>query len=87
MSNDLIQQLKACAVKLQSCAEQLQHKIREKKNKNKHYLAIIAEAISCGETHMGKEQSHMGKDNRSKLHHQNILESDMPFVSIISWVQ
>ena len=74
MSNDLIQQLKACAVKLLTCAEQLQHKINAKKNKNKHYLAIIAEAISFDESHMGKEQSHMGKDNSSKLHHQNILE-------------
>jgi len=44
MSNDLIQQLKACAVKLQTCAEQLQQKIRNKKDKNKHYVAILAEA-------------------------------------------
>ena len=44
MSSDLIQQLKACAVKLGVCAETLQCKIREKRNKNKHYVSIIAEA-------------------------------------------
>jgi len=46
MSSDLIQQLKACATKLLSLAETLQQKIKEKKNKNKHYAAVIAEARS-----------------------------------------
>ena len=44
MSGDLIQQLRACSTKLGVCAGTLQSKIREKKNKNKHYLAVIAEA-------------------------------------------
>jgi len=44
MSSDLIQQLKACAVKLQVCAEKLQQKIKEKCNRNKDYLEVIDEA-------------------------------------------
>ena len=45
MSTDLIQQLKALAVKLGVCAETLQRKINEKRNKNKHYLSVVAEAL------------------------------------------
>ena len=45
MSSDLIQQLKACSVKLGVCAEVLQEKIRKGSNKNKHYVSVIAEAI------------------------------------------
>lgn len=44
MSADLIQQLKACSVKLGVCAETLQKKINNKCDKNKHYAAVIAEA-------------------------------------------
>ncbi|CAL1174314.1 unnamed protein product [Cladocopium goreaui] len=59
MSNDLIQQLKACAVKLQTCAEQLQQKIRNKKDKNKHYVAILAEVTEI--TNMAKERVDLAK--------------------------
>ena len=44
MSSDLILQLKACAVKLQEAAEKLQARVKQQKNKNKHYAAIISEA-------------------------------------------
>ena len=44
MSADLIQQLKACSVKLGVCADTLQKKINHKCDKNKHYVAVIAEA-------------------------------------------
>lgn len=44
MSSDLIQQLKACAVKLGVWAEVLQQKIRKGCSKNKHYVSVIAEA-------------------------------------------
>lgn len=46
MSGDLIQQLKACSLKLGTCAETLQQKIKEKCNKNRHYVNVIEE-VSC----------------------------------------
>ena len=45
MSKELIGQLQACAVKLNQTAEALQLKVREKRNKNKHYKDVLQEAI------------------------------------------
>jgi len=44
MSQELMQQLQACALKLGTCAEKLQQKIKEKKEKNKHYASLVTEA-------------------------------------------
>lgn len=44
MSTDLIQQLKACSVKLGEQAEQLQQLIQKGRNKNKHYKDVMEEA-------------------------------------------
>lgn len=44
MSGDLIDQLGAVAVKLETSAAQLQGLIAKKKNKNKHYKDINLEA-------------------------------------------
>jgi len=46
MSADLMQQLKACSLKLGVCAETLQQRIKEKCNKNKHYIKVIEEATN-----------------------------------------
>ena len=43
LSKDLIQQLEACATKLSAQAELLQHKIKQKCDKNRHYAEVIAE--------------------------------------------
>ena len=42
LSSDLIKQLRACAVKLDAEAEQLQGMIHKKLNRNKDYVTIIA---------------------------------------------
>ena len=56
MSSDLILQLKACAVKLQEAAEKLQARVKQQKNKNKHYAAIISEArFNLGRSGVRKE--------------------------------
>lgn len=47
LSTDLITQLKACAVKLDGEAENLQKKIQQKANKNKHYAEIITRVWGC----------------------------------------
>ena len=44
MSQDLIAQLTAVAVKLEGCANRLQESIKKKKSKNKHYREVIEEA-------------------------------------------
>lgn len=43
MSGDLIKQLNAVAVKLESCANSLQELINQKKNKHKYYKDVIEE--------------------------------------------
>ncbi|CAK9041103.1 unnamed protein product [Durusdinium trenchii] len=43
MSQDLIAQLTAVAVKLEGCANRLQESIKKKKSKNKHYREVIEE--------------------------------------------
>ena len=45
LSSDLIDQLKACAVKLGHQADALQSLISKGKNKNKHYASLIAEVM------------------------------------------
>lgn len=45
MGKELTDQLQACAVKLNQMAESLQSKVREKRNKNKHYRDLLAQAI------------------------------------------
>ena len=56
MSSDLILQLKACAVKLQEAAEKLQVRVKQQKNKNKHYASIISEArFNLGRSWVRKE--------------------------------
>ena len=45
LSSDLIDQLKACAVKLGKKAEELQSLIHRKKNKNKHYVEVTTEVV------------------------------------------
>lgn len=64
MSSDLILQLKACAVKLQEAAEKLQARVKQQKNKNKHYAAIISEArFNLGRSGVRKELGlGLGKD-------------------------
>lgn len=44
LSNDLIDQLKACAMKLDQQADELQTKITEKCNQNKDYVDVINKA-------------------------------------------
>ncbi|CAK9109855.1 unnamed protein product [Durusdinium trenchii] len=43
MGKELTDQLQACAVKLNQMAESLQSKVREKRNKNKHYRDLLAQ--------------------------------------------
>ena len=42
MSDDLIAQLEACAVKLGQQADELQQHIKAKHNKNKYYVTILS---------------------------------------------
>ena len=46
MGDDLIDQLEAIAVKLETCGKNIQGLIQKKKNKNKHYMDLTIQVGS-----------------------------------------
>ncbi|CAK9027141.1 Uncharacterized protein SCF082_LOCUS17786, partial [Durusdinium trenchii] len=59
LSNDLMNQLEACAASLSRQAELLQGKIKSKCNKNRHYNDIISEVTEL--TEIAKERGDLAK--------------------------